>query len=74
MSGASSKSFVDRGRLDLIRAAIRPGDTLLISFGHNDEKAGYATASAIRRIAASRPARGASCQSAVIGGRAAVAG
>ena len=39
LSGASSKSFVDLGRLDLIRAAIRPGDTLLISFGHNDEKA-----------------------------------
>ncbi|GAA4600847.1 lysophospholipase L1-like esterase [Actinoplanes octamycinicus] len=38
LSGASSKSFADQGRLDLIRAAIRPGDTLLISFGHNDEK------------------------------------
>ncbi|MBU2668034.1 rhamnogalacturonan acetylesterase [Actinoplanes bogorensis] len=38
LSGASSKSFADLGRLDLIRAAIRPGDVLLISFGHNDEK------------------------------------
>ncbi|GIE85234.1 rhamnogalacturonan acetylesterase [Actinoplanes regularis] len=38
LSGASSKSFVDLGRLDLILAAIRPGDTLLVSFGHNDEK------------------------------------
>ncbi|GAA1637586.1 rhamnogalacturonan acetylesterase [Actinoplanes couchii] len=38
LSGASSKSFYDLGRLDRIRAAIRPGDTLLISFGHNDEK------------------------------------
>ena len=38
LSGASSKSFVDLGRLDLILAAIRPGDVLLVSFGHNDEK------------------------------------
>jgi lysophospholipase L1-like esterase len=38
LSGASSKSFADLGRLDLILAAIRPGDHLLISFGHNDEK------------------------------------
>jgi lysophospholipase L1-like esterase len=39
LSGASSKSFVDLGRLDRILAAIAPGDYLLISFGHNDEKA-----------------------------------
>ncbi|MFB9362694.1 rhamnogalacturonan acetylesterase [Actinoplanes nipponensis] len=38
LSGASSKSFADLGRLDRILAAIRPGDVLLISFGHNDEK------------------------------------
>ena len=38
LSGASSKSFVDLGRLDLILAAIRPGDTLVVSFAHNDEK------------------------------------
>jgi lysophospholipase L1-like esterase len=38
LSGASSKSFADLGRLDLILDAIRPGDTLLVSFGHNDEK------------------------------------
>jgi lysophospholipase L1-like esterase len=37
-SGASSKSFADLGHLDRILTAIRPGDTLLISFGHNDEK------------------------------------
>ncbi|MFJ6674811.1 rhamnogalacturonan acetylesterase [Actinosynnema sp. NPDC091369] len=37
-SGASSKSFVDLGRLDHILARIKPGDYLLISFGHNDEK------------------------------------
>ncbi|GIF25328.1 pectinesterase [Actinoplanes tereljensis] len=38
LSGASSKSFADLGRLDLILDAIKPGDTLLVSFGHNDEK------------------------------------
>jgi lysophospholipase L1-like esterase len=38
LSGASSKSFVEAGLLDQILAAIRPGDYLLISFGHNDEK------------------------------------
>jgi lysophospholipase L1-like esterase len=38
LSGASSKSFYDLGRLDRILAAIRPGDHLLISFGHNDAK------------------------------------
>jgi lysophospholipase L1-like esterase len=38
LSGASSKSFADLGRLDRVLAAIRPGDVLLVSFGHNDEK------------------------------------
>src|SRR3954468_14182160 len=38
LSGASSKSFADLGRLDRILTAIAPGDLLLISFGHNDEK------------------------------------
>jgi lysophospholipase L1-like esterase len=38
LSGASSKSFADLGRLDRILAAIRPGDVLLVSFGHNDAK------------------------------------
>lgn len=37
-SGASSKSFIDLGRLDHILALIKRGDYLLISFGHNDEK------------------------------------
>ena len=37
-SGASSKSFIDLGRLDHILALIKSGDYLLISFGHNDEK------------------------------------
>ncbi|MCW8380341.1 rhamnogalacturonan acetylesterase [Streptomyces justiciae] len=38
VNGRSSKSFVDEGRLDVILGAIRPGDFLLIQFGHNDEK------------------------------------
>ncbi|MFI5908234.1 rhamnogalacturonan acetylesterase [Dactylosporangium sp. NPDC051541] len=37
-SGASSKSFIDGGRLTWILARIQAGDYLLISFGHNDEK------------------------------------
>jgi lysophospholipase L1-like esterase len=36
--GRSSKSFYDEGRLDRILTAIGPGDVLVISFGHNDEK------------------------------------
>ncbi|MEU3527158.1 rhamnogalacturonan acetylesterase [Streptomyces sp. NPDC038707] len=39
VNGRSSKSFVDEGRLDAVLAAIRPGDFLVIQFGHNDEKA-----------------------------------
>lgn len=39
VNGRSSKSFVDEGRLDAILAAIRPGDLLLVQFGHNDSKA-----------------------------------
>jgi pectinesterase len=38
LSGASSRSFVEVGLLDKILATIGPGDYLLISFGHNDEK------------------------------------
>lgn len=37
-SGRSSKSFIDEGRLASILTAIRAGDVLLVSFGHNDEK------------------------------------
>ncbi|WP_336322210.1 rhamnogalacturonan acetylesterase [Streptomyces lavendofoliae] len=39
MNGRSSKSFVDEGRLDTVLAGIRPGDLLLVQFGHNDQKA-----------------------------------
>lgn len=38
ISGASTKSFIALGGLDRIDRAIGPGDFLLISFGHNDEK------------------------------------
>ena len=38
LSGASSKSFVEVGLLDAILTAIKPGDLLVISFGHNDSK------------------------------------
>jgi lysophospholipase L1-like esterase len=38
VNGRSSKSFVDEGRLDAILSVIRPGDVLLVQFGHNDEK------------------------------------
>jgi lysophospholipase L1-like esterase len=37
-SGASSKSFIDLGRLDHILGLLKKGDYVLISFGHNDEK------------------------------------
>ncbi|MFF1597659.1 rhamnogalacturonan acetylesterase [Streptomyces mirabilis] len=38
VNGRSSKSLVDEGRLEVVLEAIRPGDLLLIQFGHNDEK------------------------------------
>lgn len=34
--GRSTRTFLSEGRLDAILAAIRPGDTVLIQFGHND--------------------------------------
>lgn len=39
LSGRSSKSFYDEGAWTPIKAALRGGDTVLIQFGHNDEKA-----------------------------------
>ncbi|MEV6794794.1 rhamnogalacturonan acetylesterase [Streptomyces sp. NPDC051320] len=38
LSGASTRSYADAGLLDAVLRDIRPGDWLLISFGHNDEK------------------------------------
>ncbi|WP_411849379.1 GDSL-type esterase/lipase family protein [Stenotrophomonas sp. LGBM10] len=37
--GRSTRSFIEEKRLDVIAAEIRPGDVLLIQFGHNDAKA-----------------------------------
>ncbi|MEN9980868.1 MAG: hypothetical protein RL542_655 [Bacteroidota bacterium] len=37
-SGASLSSFKSSGRLKKIRSSMRPGDYLIIEFGHNDEK------------------------------------
>ncbi|MCZ2835966.1 pectinesterase family protein [Modestobacter sp. VKM Ac-2985] len=37
-SGASSKDYYDSGLFDRTLAEIQPGDFLLISFGHNDQK------------------------------------
>lgn len=38
MSGRSSRSFINEGRLAAIMEQIKPGDYLWIQFGHNDEK------------------------------------
>ena len=38
VNGRSSKSFVDENRLHFIDCCLRPGDTLVVSFSHNDEK------------------------------------
>ncbi|MGW0120452.1 rhamnogalacturonan acetylesterase [Streptomyces sp. NPDC003327] len=38
VNGRSTKSFLDEGRLEPVLAAIRPGDVLLVQFGHNDAK------------------------------------
>ena len=39
MGGRSSKSFIDEGRLSAILTVIKPGDYLLVQFGHNDDLA-----------------------------------
>ncbi|WP_114558191.1 rhamnogalacturonan acetylesterase [Desertihabitans aurantiacus] len=38
VNGRSSKSFIDEGRLAVVLAEIRPGDVLIVQFGHNDAK------------------------------------
>ncbi len=38
-NGRSTKSFLDEGRLEGVRAQMQPGDFLFIQFGHNDAKA-----------------------------------
>lgn len=39
--GRSLKSFELEGRLTLLKACIKPGDMVLVGFGHNDQKPGY---------------------------------
>ena len=36
MAGRSSRSFREEGRLADIEASLRPGDYLVVQFGHND--------------------------------------
>ncbi|MFD4019235.1 rhamnogalacturonan acetylesterase [Streptomyces sindenensis] len=38
VNGRSSESFIDEGRLAALLGGVRPGDLLLVQFGHNDEK------------------------------------
>lgn len=38
VNGRSSKSFIDEGRWQKVFDRIKPGDYVLIQFGHNDEK------------------------------------
>ncbi|MCR4603817.1 MAG: rhamnogalacturonan acetylesterase [Prevotella sp.] len=38
VNGRSSKSFIDEGRWDKVLAKMKPGDYVVIQFGHNDEK------------------------------------
>lgn len=37
-NGRSSKSFIAEGRWEKVVAALKPGDFVIIQFGHNDEK------------------------------------
>jgi len=37
-NGRSTKSFIDEGLWDRVKASIAPGDYVFIQFGHNDEK------------------------------------
>jgi len=38
VNGRSSKSFIDEGRWQKVLDRIKPGDYVIIQFGHNDEK------------------------------------
>ena len=38
VNGRSSKSFIDEGRWDKVLSLMKPGDYVIIQFGHNDEK------------------------------------
>lgn len=36
MAGRSARTFLDEGRWDKVYDALKPGDFVLIQFGHND--------------------------------------
>lgn len=38
VNGRSTKSFIDQGRWAAVLGQLRPGDYVIIQFGHNDEK------------------------------------
>lgn len=38
VNGRSTKSFIDEGRWDSVQNKIKPGDYVIIEFGHNDAK------------------------------------
>lgn len=38
VNGRSTKSFIDEGRWDAVLEKIKPGDYVIMEFGHNDEK------------------------------------
>ncbi len=38
VNGRSSLSFINEGRWEKVRSLIKPGDYVIIQFGHNDEK------------------------------------
>ena len=38
LNGRSSKSFLDEGHWGTVQSRIKPGDWVIIQFGHNDEK------------------------------------
>lgn len=48
-SGETLKAFEDRHRIDKIWTRIKPGDYLLIQFGHNDQKYGNSEKSGYRK-------------------------
>ncbi|QQQ30419.1 rhamnogalacturonan acetylesterase [Chryseobacterium indoltheticum] len=48
-SGETLKAFEDRHRIDKIWNKIKPGDYLIIQFGHNDQKYGNSTKSGYRK-------------------------
>ncbi len=52
VSGASTRSFIDRGFLDDALASLSPGDVFLVAFGHNDPKPGERHADVFTQYAA----------------------